>query len=688
MRKIRLKPRLNARLAQSFERELNDSQRAAVTAPDGYNLILAGPGSGKTRVITYRVAYLIASGVPARSVMLVTFTRRAARDMVRRLDLLIGHQAAEVWAGTFHHIGNRLLRRAAGLLGYQPNFTILDSEDQLDFIRLAMDDAGLSGVGKLAPKAATLHDLISFSANVNRSLAEVIADRSPELLEWQPMIEAVAASYAQRKSAANCVDYDDLLVLWGRLIREFPAERAAQARRFRHILIDEMQDTNSVQVEVVEALAAAGAGNLTAVGDDAQSIYRFRGADYDNILRFPERHPSAHIFQLEVNYRSTPQIVAFTRASIARNEVGFAKDLTSARSDGTLPLVVATEDAYEEATLICQQILEARDKDVPLGQMAVLYRNHHDSILLQGELLARGIPYTVRSGLRFFEQAHIKDVLAHLRVVLNPRDEASWRRLLLLLPGIGLAKAGGIYQQLSRSGQPLEALESATTMALLPSKSKGPFAGFVSDLRKLRATDPENNPAAAVGAILKGGYPNTVRLKYERPENRIADIEQFALLAAKYRSLERLIADLLLAGDVYGMDSFAGEEAGGVLVLSTVHQAKGLEWSHVFVPRLIEEGFPHRRSLDEPGGQDEERRIFYVAVTRAMNELTLTYPLTIARGGRGPTVFTSPSRFLTEIDNSLVERAEIETQTDIREPQSSSAGRPGRRIQPGFWSSD
>ena len=224
--------------------------------------------------------------------------------------------------------------------------------------------------------------------------------------------------------------------------------------------------------------------------------------------------------------------------------------------------------------------------------MAVLYRNHHDSILLQGELLARSIPYTVRSGLRFFEQAHIKDVLAHLRIVLNPRDEASWRRVLLLLPGVGPAKAAAVFQYLSRSGQPLESLETAEAMALLPAKSKGFFAGLVNDLKQLRATDPERNPAAAVGAILKGGYPATVKLLYERPDNRIADIEQFTLLAAKYDSLERLIADLLLAGDVYGMDSAESDEPGEVLVLSTVHQAKGLEWSHVFIPRVVEESFP------------------------------------------------------------------------------------------------
>jgi DNA helicase-2/ATP-dependent DNA helicase PcrA len=683
MRKIRLKSTLNSRLMDVFGRELNESQLQAATAPDGYNLILAGPGSGKTRVITFRVAYLIATGVAADSIMLVTFTRRAAREMVRRLEPLVGQHAAKVWAGTFHHIGNRLLRRAAQRLGYRSNFTILDSEDQVDVIRLAMDDAKLTGADKLVPKPATLLHLISFSANVDRPLGEVIAETDPELAIWRTQIEAVAAAYAERKLAANCMDYDDLLIKWRRLIEEFPEERQRQARMFRHILIDEMQDTNTVQVSVVEAIAAAGAGNLTAVGDDAQSIYRFRGADYDNILRFAERHPAARIFNLDVNYRSTPQIVAFTRASIAHNISGFPKELVSARPDGVLPLVLATEDAYDEAALICQQILEARDKGLGLGQMAVLYRNHHDSILLQGEMLARGIPYTVRSGLRFFEQAHIKDVLAHLRVILNPKDEASWRRLLLLLPGIGPAKAAAIFQHIARSGQPLSDLESAATMALVPPKSKGFFAGFVSDLRQLAASRPEDNPGAAVNAILKGGYPGMVRLKYERPENRLADIEQFALLAAKYDSLERLIADLLLAGDIYGFDSVAVEEPGELVVLSTVHQAKGLEWSSVFVPRLIAESFPHRRALDEPGGEEEERRIFYVAITRAMNELTLTYPLTISWGGRGPTVFTTPSRFLTEIDQTLYERAEVETDRFDWPPETRS--RQGGQSRGDLW---
>lgn len=660
MRKIRLKSTPAARLGERFQRELNEAQRAAVTAPDGYNLILAGPGSGKTRVITFRVAYLIASGVPADAIMLVTFTRRAAREMVHRLESLIGEQAHRVWAGTFHHIGNRLLRPAAPLLGYQPNFTILDSEDQLDFIRLAMDDAQLTGTGTMAPRPAEIRHLVSFAANVDRALAAIIAERHPELAGRSAAIEQVAGAYAARKRDANCMDYDDLLLQWRRLVREVPEQRALQGRMFRHLLIDEMQDTNAIQVAVIEAIAAAGAGNLTAVGDDAQSIYRFRGADYDNILRFAERHAGARIFYLTTNYRSTPQIVAFIRASIAHNTTGFPRDLVSGRSDGLRPLVVAAEDAYDEAGFICEQILEERDKGRALARIAVLYRNHHDSIVLQGELLARGIPYTVRSGMRFFEQAHIKDVLAFLRIVVNPRDEASWRRLLLLIPGVGPAKAAAIHQLLGKSENALDAIESAEAMALLPPKSKGYFAGFVGDLRKLRATNPETNPAAAIAAILQGGYPGTVKLEYERPDNRIADIEQFALLAGRYDSLQHLVSDLILAGDVYGMDSLAEGDTRDVLVLSTIHQAKGLEWSLVFIPRVIEDSFPHRRALDEPGGEDEERRIFYVGLSRAMNELTLSYPLCLPRGARGPIVFTTPSRFLTELDERLFERAEVE----------------------------
>jgi len=596
--------------------------------------------------------------------------------MVARLGGLVGNQAGRVWAGTFHHVGNRLLRRDARELGFEPNFTILDGEDQADLIRLAMDDGGLASRNKLAPKPSQVQHLVSYAVNTRKPLDAVVAETAGDLIEWTEEIQKVADAYAARKLASNCMDYDDLLVLWLRLLNERPARLAEQGKMFRHILVDEMQDTNALQIEVVEKIAAAGEGNLTAVGDDAQSIYRFRGADYDNILKFPDRHAGSKIFRLDVNYRSTPQIVALTQASIARNQSGFPKALVSARPDGVKPVVVATADVYEEAALVCQQIMETRDRGVPLTEMAVLYRNHYDSVVLQGELLARNIPYNVRSGIRFFEQAHVKDVLAFLRVVLNPRDEASWRRLLLLLPGIGPVKAGAVYQRLTAGGDPFSAVAAAGTMATVPPKSRGLFAAFVNDLNLIRATDPENRPAAAIQAVLAGGYPATIRQRYDKPENRIKDVEQFAVLAAKYESLERLVADLMLAGDLYGVEAGGGEDPQDLLVLSSVHQAKGLEWSDVYVIRLVDDGFPNRRAVDEPGGEEEERRIFYVAVSRAKSELMLSYPSTISRGGYGPTTFSTPSRFLTEVDPDLYERAHLEHEFEVLEINGTRDAEP------------
>jgi DNA helicase-2/ATP-dependent DNA helicase PcrA len=391
------------------------------------------------------------------------------------------------------------------------------------------------------------------------------------------------------------------------------------------------------------------------VGDDAQSIYRFRGANYDNILKFPDRHPGARLFLLEVNYRSTPEIVALTNSSIAHNRRGFKKTLQSARTAGALPVVQPAGDAYEEAAYVCDTVLEVHEEGTPLNRMAVLYRNHHDGILIQNELVQRGITYEVRSGLRFFEQAHIKDVLAYLRIVVNPRDEAAWRRLLQLLPGIGPAKATALVANLLASDAPLATLADASTMGLVPTKGKGTFAAFVADVQRIVALNPENQPAAAVTAILDGGYPETLRSTYEQPDQRLADIEQIVVLAAGHESLERMIAELILAGDVYGANSLGGTDPQEVLVLSSIHQAKGLEWACVFVPRLIDESFPNYRALNEPGGEDEERRIFYVAVTRAMDELYLTYPLLSPRGAWSGNTLTKPSRFLKELDRKLYE---------------------------------
>jgi DNA helicase-2/ATP-dependent DNA helicase PcrA len=666
MKKIKLVRAVSDRLRLAFERELNPEQRAAATAPGGYNLILAGPGSGKTRVITYRVAYLIATGVPAESILLATFTRRAAREMVERLEPLVGPSATRLWAGTFHHLGNRILRRSAKVLGYEPNFSILDSEDQRDLIKLAMADTKAFDRGTMAPQPAFVQAVLSYAFNVSRPLPDVIAERWPSLRPWESAIVATGRAFESRKRATNSLDYDDLLGLWARLLAEFPDQLAAQGQQFRHVLVDEMQDTNRIQAQIVESIARAGAGNLTAVGDDAQSIYRFRGADYANILEFPERNPGSQIFRLDTNYRSTPQIVALTNDSIRHNRHGFPKALVSSRAGGPLPLLVATADALEEAALVCSQVLEARDQGQALKDMAVLYRNHYDSVLLQGELVERGIPYTIRSGLRLFEQAHVKDVVAHLRIFSNPKDEPAWRRLLLLLPGIGNVRAGQVWDALAGAVDPFEALHTRDVMGLVPPKGKGPFAAFVADLDRIRATDPAKHPALAIEAILQTGYRESVKARYDNADNRLAELEQLAVLAARYDDLEKLLADVSLAFELYGQDTLAADnDPDERLVLSTIHQAKGLEWSRVFVLRLNDETFPSTRSLDEPGGEDEERRVFYVAITRARDELTLTYPLLQPRPGRTGSLLMRPSRFVTELDPALYEQAEVESENDL-----------------------
>jgi DNA helicase-2/ATP-dependent DNA helicase PcrA len=564
-------------------------------------------------------------------------------------------------AGTFHHVGNRILRRYAETLGFAPNFTILDSEDQEHLVKLAMDDAGMFTTNVMTPKPSVVQHFLSYAFNVGRPIAEVVAARYPNLEDWVEELGRTADRYAQRKLVTNCMDYDDLLGQWSRLIRDFPEPRKAIASRFRHLLIDEMQDTNTVQADLIETLAREGSGNLTAVGDDAQSIYGFRGANYDNILKFAERNPTARVFALEVNYRSTPEIVAFTNASIAHNASGFGKTLVSARPQGPRPVLVPAENADEEAEFVCQQVLEWHEQGIGLGSMAVLYRNHYDSVLLQAELVTRGIPYTVRSGLKFFEQAHVKDVLAYLRVIANGKDEAAWRRLLLLLPGIGPAKSATLFNRLARADDALKELATAETMKLVPAKGKGHFAAFVADLRRIQATKPEEHPADAIEAILQGGYREVVRSRYERPDQRIADLEQLAILASKYDSLERLLADLLLAGDIYGAETLGAEEPEEHLVLSSIHQAKGLEWAKVFVIRLVEEGFPNARALGDPGGEEEERRIFYVAITRARDELFLTYPILLRRGSWSMSTLTKPSRFVTEVDPALVEPVVLES---------------------------
>ncbi|HLD78741.1 MAG TPA: ATP-dependent helicase, partial [archaeon] len=399
----------------------------------------------------------------------------------------------------------------------------------------------------------------------------------------------MASRYEARKRAANAVDYDDLLRFWWRLLQEHPELAQRLGTQFRYVLVDEYQDTNAIQAQIVELLAAHNGRNLMVVGDDAQSIYRFRGARYDNILRFAERNPGTEIFKLEMNYRSTPEILEFTNASILHNKQQHRKTLTAQRPRGSLPIVLPLNDAYQEAAFVAERILQLRDEGIPLIEMAVLYRAHAHSSILQAELIKRHIPYDVRSGVRFFEQAHIKDVVAYLKILENPFDEIAWRRLWLMLPRIGNATAARLWDTIRQAADPLEAALAPSVCATLPPAARSYVTRFQHDLRKLKAAREERPPSELIGAVMDTGYPDYLRATYDDFQSRLEDLAQLAVFARSYRTLRNLLSELILLGELYGQEVAGGGSSDTErLVLSSIHQAKGLEWRVVFVIRMCE----------------------------------------------------------------------------------------------------
>ena len=645
-----------------LERDLNDQQRAAVTCGDGPKLVIAGAGSGKTRTITYRVAYLMAKSVPASSIMLATFTNKAAREMITRVESLTGSNVGKVWGGTFHAIGNRILRHYAKLLGFPSNYSILDEEDSRDLLKVCVTDAKIKVEDKRFPAPAILQDLISFAFNTQTTIGAVLERRYPHFMAWTGEIQTIEERYAAKKRQACAMDYDDLLRDWWLLLQEHPDVAQRLGRQFRHILVDEYQDTNTIQAEIVERLASCNGRNLMVVGDDSQSIYQFRGANYDNILKFPERNPGTEIFKLEINYRSTPEILTFTNASIHHNQRQFQKTLTPTRVSSVLPVVVPVNDVYQEAAFVAQRLLQLRDEGIPLEAMAVLYRAHAHSTILQAELLRRNIPYDIRSGVRFFEQAHIKDVVAYLKILENPFDEVAWRRLFLMIPRVGNVTAAQLWQTIAQTSDPIASLLTEQTQGSLPAATKPFFKRFQQDLRMLtHAAQEKAPPNVLVNTVLETSYAEYLRAKYEAAQSRIEDIQQLAVFARSYERLQGFLSELVLLGELYGQDVVAGSDTDTErLILSTVHQAKGLEWRIVFAIRMCEGAFPSPMALREVDGEDEERRIFYVATTRAKDELYLVHPL-IDLGLRGSSgLLLQPSRFLQEIPFTLYEQAEVQ----------------------------
>ncbi|MEO8054960.1 MAG: ATP-dependent helicase, partial [Acidobacteriota bacterium] len=441
-----------------YARELNEEQKAVVFAPDGPTLVVAGAGSGKTRTLVYRVSRLIEDGADPASLLLLTFTNRAAREMKRRVEALIGADLARATAGTFHSVGARLLRPHAELLGFKPNFTILDSEDTKDLLESATSDVGVPVTERRFPKGDLLRGIVSLCVNTGRKLDDVITEEHPHFLSQIDAIRTVVHRYLERKVLANGMDYDDLLLNWKRLMVERPEIRRSFGLRFKHVLVDEYQDVNHLQADLVDMVVEdVEKPNVMVVGDDAQSIYSFRGADFEALLGFPDRHPGTAVFPLETNYRSTPEILRLADASIARNARRFEKTLKPVRPPGVPVAVIGASDVSQQAEFVAQRVLELRDEGTPLNEIAVLYRAHHQALELQIELTRRGIPYEIRSGLRFFEQQHVKDVLAYLRLLVNPKEETSFKRLLKLLPKVGERTAATLWTAVGDLPDPVSA---------------------------------------------------------------------------------------------------------------------------------------------------------------------------------------------------------------------------------------
>ena len=670
-----------------YARELNPQQLAAVTAPPGPALVIAGAGSGKTRTLTYRVAYLLEQGIPADRILLLTFTNKAAGEMMHRVAGLLGRQLPSLWGGTFHSIGARILRSHADLLGYRRDFTILDRDDAKDLIKTCIAEAGIETKGTHFPKPEVLCEIFSLAVNTHKSTAEILVEQFDYFEQITRQVADVQKRYTARKRATNAMDFDDLLALWLRLLQEHADVREHYQRRFQFILVDEYQDTNKLQSDLIDLLAERH-HNVTVVGDDAQSIYAWRGANFQNIFKFPKRHPDAKVFKIETNYRSTPEILKVANAAIAANRDQFTKILTPARKSGLKPALVTCADAAQQAAFIAQRVAELPEEGVNLNRVAVLYRSHFHALELQLELTKRHIPFSITSGIRFFEQAHIKDATAYLKLVANPRDELAFKRIVQLLPGIGAKGAGKIWKIFHEKleGTPSSELKNspvtrpsatlsppsgerdgargarqslATALTscakAVPAKAATVWKQFVETISQLEDKAVRQSAAKMLRLVMDAGYDDYLKENFANYRNRLEDLEQLAVFAYQFGSVEDFLTQLALLTNVEAEDGQTANRDAEQIRLSTIHQAKGLEFDVVFVIMLCDGLFPSARSMENDDGEEEERRLFYVAITRAKNELYLSHPLMRAGyGSTGMDAMQQPSRFLSEIPRDLL----------------------------------
>ncbi len=646
---------------------LNPAQREAVLHGDGPLLVVAGAGTGKTRTLVHRVAHLVERGAAPERILLLTFTRRAAQEMLARAERLCGAAGRRVHGGTFHGTAHRLLRRFGQAAGVAPNFTVLDQGDAEDLMQLSRAALGHGesreeGGRRRAPrfpKKETLARVYSRHVNTERPVERILADEYPQFAERRADVLAVFRDYAERKAARNLVDYDDLLLFWATMLEASPALGGRIAGLYDHVLVDEYQDTNVLQARVLAGMcrgpAAGGHRNVTAVGDDAQSIYGFRGAHHRNILDFPAQFAGARVVALEENYRSRQPVLDVANAVMAGAAQRYDKRLFGRRGGGERPWLVACRDAHAEARFVADRVLELVDGGARLRDAAVLFRAASHSAELEVELTARGVPFEKWGGLKFLEAAHVKDVLAFLRVLENPRDEVSWYRVLLLLPGVGDATARAAVAHLAERGWDAAALGDYAP----PPRAREWHGRLSALLAECAAAGGGGDPGGEVARVRRV-YDALLRERYDDPEPRLADLAQLEAIAAGHATRGAFLAALALEPPASTQDLAPGAPPGAdddVLVLSTVHSAKGKEWDAVFVIGAADGAFPSARAAWRPDDLEEERRLLYVALTRARDELCVTWPVNSYASRWGAEYAMGQlSRFFTPEVQALLQR--------------------------------
>ena len=641
------------RIKDIIKRELDEEQYKAVVESDGYSLIIAGPGSGKTRTVTYKIAYLISNGIQPSEIALMTFTRAAAREMIERAQNVCKNNLSGMTAGTFHHVCNLILRRYAKELGYESNFTILDSQDSLELIRHARNLLG-SQIPKdekvKLPSPNVLQKIISYSCNTFSDLEESIVKINPKFLRVKDLIEKIWEIYSNEKREQQAMDYDDLLVNTYQLLRTNSFVREREASRYKWVLVDEFQDTNIVQFEIVKLLSSIHR-NLFVVGDDSQSIYSFRGARFENVFDF-SKIPDSKIFKLQTNYRSTKDIVELVNSIIPSKS--FEKKLKAVRRNGSKPVLVKTWDRLQEAGFVYQRIMELVEKGYNYSDIAILYRSHAHSLELQMELMRHNVDFKIFSGLKFTETAHVKDIIAFLKILVNPKDKISWLRILKLFPTIGKTYSSRIadfvVNLVSEGIDPVEALRR------FPKNSRVELDKIIDLLDMLYMI---SDPAEAINHLKEKFYDDYLSLEYPDYVERQMDIERLSEMADVYRSINSFLSELLLSERV---DVDNRESKSNSITLTTVHQAKGLEWPVVFLISVNPGDLPNYLAVNE-GNIDEEERIFYVAVTRAKDHLYICKQrLGTSFPFRGNNIYIGNQRFdfTNRIPPELIDEWEVE----------------------------